>query len=140
MTQPLGPSGLTGYDFTRIKAFGQNYFIANPSNTPSDGDVIVYDSVDGIVWGQLDLDEYIPKPTGPVAGDYLRYNSAGFWVASGPDIPYLSQFSAYNSGTQSVTTTTDISFSNQNVIDTDIYSHTVSTATITVLSAGKNFF
>lgn len=138
MTSPLGPSGLNGYDFTRIKAFGQNYFIPTPGNNPNDGDFLQYDTVDGIVWGSLGIDpnDYILKPSGPTTGDFLGYNGTT-WVAAQPATYSLPLFSAYNdTATVSVASNADIAYDTEVEKDTDFYMHTTSAAGVTVLQTG----
>lgn len=46
MVQSFGPSQLDGYDFTRIKAFCDQYYSGIPTGF-SDGDVIIWDGTNG---------------------------------------------------------------------------------------------
>lgn len=122
--------------FKQIQLFGDERWILTPDSA-DDGDVLTWDEATEtwVAEPPADTSNFIEKPSGAVAGDTLRYNGTN-WVAADADTPYLSLFSAYNDGAIAIATDTDITFSDQIVIDTDIYDHTTSAAAITVLSDG----
>lgn len=138
MPQGLGPSDLTGYDFTRIKAFGTTYFIQNPTNSPDIGDAIIWDGT-GAIWSDItpDLSGYMLIPSGATDGDFLVYDQAtDTWLPATVTEPYLSIFSAYDhTGTPSLAGV-DIALDTEVEKDTDLYSHTAGTAGVTVLQTG----
>ena len=103
MPQTFGPSQLDGYDFTRIKAFSDQYYIAVPSN-PNNGDTLVFNAGTGLWEAQSNLFRF-----------FSAYHHAG--------------------GTAINTTGVDLAYDKEVRKDSG-YSHTISTAGITVTSSG----
>ena len=125
--------------FKQVQQFGDKRWIQTP-DSPNDGDTLIYDLATDtwISSAPADTSVFIEKPAGAVLGDTLRYNGST-WVAADADTTGLSLFSAYNHTTQSITTDTDITYDTHITIDSNVYTHTTSAASVTVLSTGTYF-